>query len=59
MSNSVRARVEELVQELDMLVYTLERAPPEERERLNTERRNLRRELERVRDLLEDLSRSL
>ena len=44
------ARLDEIMHELDMLVFRLEREPPRDIEPLLAERRRLRRELERLRD---------
>jgi hypothetical protein len=48
--------VEEIAHDLDMLVFRLETAQPEDKEELLRERARLRRELERLRDRLNDLA---
>lgn len=59
MSAALSRQLEDLAQDLDMLVFRLERAPSEEREALLAERARLRRELEKVRDRLRDLGLGL
>ena len=59
MSAALSRQLEDLAQDLDMLVFKLERAPSEERESLLRERARLRRELEKVRDRLRDLALGL
>lgn len=60
MSNPLLAiRLDELVHELDMIVFRLERAPAEQIEALLRERKELRRELERARDEIRELARQL
>jgi hypothetical protein len=51
--------LEELVRDLDMVVYRLERPVPDGPEAAGAERRRIRRELERLRDQLDDLVRGL
>lgn len=50
-------QLSELARDLDMVVYQLEREPPNEA--ALEERRRLRREIERLRDQLADLVREL
>jgi type VI protein secretion system component VasF len=57
--SGIARQLEDLSQELDMLVFRLERAPSEDPEALLTERRRLRRELETVRDRLRDLAMAM
>lgn len=55
MANTADA-LTDLAREVDLLVFRLERpVPPDQVER---ERRTLRRELERIRDALEDAART-
>ncbi len=54
----VRQRLEDLHRELDLLVFRLERQPADAEAALR-ERRGLRRELERMREQLEELTRGL
>lgn len=57
MDPGLTARLDEIMYELDMLVFRLERDPPHDVEALLAERRRLRRELERLRDELGALVR--
>lgn len=59
MSRKVLGVVEDITRELDLVVFRLERAPPDEPGGMLSERRALRRELEQLRDRLTDLSRDL
>ena len=56
---AIGRRLDELSRDLDLVVYRLERAPPEERDAWVRQRRRLRRELEQLRDTLQDLAREL
>ncbi len=51
--------LEDLVRDLDMIVYRLERPPAKRREELTIERALVRLELEQLRARLEDLVRSM
>ena len=57
-SDDAGRQLEQLARDLDLTVFTLERTPPSE-EALRAERVRLRRELERLRDRLEDVARGL
>jgi len=59
MAHPTAARLDELMHEIDMLVFRLEREPAQELERLHAERRRLRHELERLRDEVGELIRQL
>lgn len=50
---------DEIAHELDMLVFSLEQAPAEERERLVEERKVLRRKLEALRERTQTLRDAL
>lgn len=54
--SALARQLEDLSQELDMLVFRLERAPSEDRDALLEERKRLRRDLEKVRDRLRDMA---
>lgn len=56
MSRRAAGQVDEVARELDLLVFQLERPPASERD---GERRQLRLDLERLRDRLSDLARAL
>lgn len=58
-SSDVGPSLEEITRDLDLVVFRLERAPPEGISELLHERQRLLKELESLRDRLEDLSRSL
>lgn len=51
--------VEELARDLDLLVFELERASPDDVLKLQTERAVLRRNLERIKVRLDDLAEKL
>lgn len=52
--------VDELARELDLVVFRLERRPEsQEADALMSERKTLRRDLERLRDRLADVARSM
>lgn len=55
-SDDAGRQLEQLARDLDLTVFALERSPPSE-EALRTERIRLRRELEALRDRIEDLAR--
>jgi hypothetical protein len=57
-SDDAGRQLEQLARDLDLAVFALERSPTSE-EALRTERIRLRRELESLRDRLEDLARGL
>jgi len=57
MSRSTSAVLDEIARDLDMVVYALER--PEHRQKLETERARILRELEQLRDRLWDVVRDL
>lgn len=60
MSGSPHARVaDEIAREIDLLVYRLEKAPPEDRVGMERAWVDLRRKLERLRERLEDLATQL
>lgn len=58
MGRRFRFEAEDISRDLDLVVYKLERTPPSA-EALTDERRSLRRELEQLRDRLNDLVRDL
>lgn len=58
MGRRFRFEAEDISRDLDLVVYKLERAPPSP-EAIDDERRSLRRELEQLRDRLNDLVRDL
>lgn len=51
--------LEEIARDLDLVVFRLERALPEEAEKADAERKRVRRELESVRDRLQDVVRAI
>lgn len=51
--------VAEIARDLDMVVFKLEREPADDRDDLEAERHRLRKELEELRDRLNDLVRSM
>ncbi len=53
-----QSEIEEIARELDLLVFALELPRPDETHE-NQERQRIRRELERLRERLEDLVRGL
>lgn len=55
----VSSRLDDLVLDLDLLVYSLERPAPEDAAAIHKERQRVRRELERARDTLREVLRSL
>ena len=57
MPRPLASRLDELLHELDMLVFRLEREPDADRGALIAERSRLRRDLERLRDQVADLVR--
>jgi transposase len=60
--STTRDRLEDLARDLDMVVFRLEReptGPPPEVDRVLAERRRLRRDLEGLRDRLEELARGM
>ena len=59
MSRKTLGAVEDITRELDLVVFRLERTPPDDPSALLTERRRLRRELEQLRDRLTDVARDL
>lgn len=58
-SGTAAGRLDDLVLELDLVVYALERPPPEDGEEVRAERERLRRDLEKIRDALRDVQRDL
>lgn len=59
MSRRAVGVVEDITRELDLVVFRLERTPPEDPGALVSERHRLRRELEQLRDRLTDVARDL
>ncbi|RME28385.1 MAG: hypothetical protein D6798_02500 [Deltaproteobacteria bacterium] len=60
MSAARHARaVEDIARDLDLLVFRLERPPARDAEGIAVERVRLRRELEQLRDRLQDVARAL
>ena len=60
MSGSRHTRtLEEIARDLDLVVYRLERPSTRDQEGVDLERVRLRRELEQVRDRLQDVVRAL
>jgi len=59
MARPLASRLDELLHELDMLVFRLEREPNPDRDALLAERQRLRRDLERLRDQVADLVRDV
>jgi hypothetical protein len=59
MNDAHRRTLDDVVRDLDLLVYRLEQAPSDDVERLQAERRRLRRELEAFRDRLGTLADDL
>jgi len=57
MPRPLASRLDELLHELDMLVFRLEREGNPDRDALMAERQRLRRDLERLRDQVADLVR--
>lgn len=57
MPRPMASRLDELLHELDMLVFRLEREPNPDRDALLAERQRLRRDLEHLRDQVADLVR--
>ena len=55
----VASRLDNLVLELDLIVYALERPHPSDMTEAVRERGQLRRDLERARDALQEVVRSL
>ena len=51
--------VDEIARELDMVVFQLEQGGDADVERLRAERREMRRQLEQLRDRLQDLARAM
>ncbi|MCA9491129.1 MAG: hypothetical protein KC621_14465 [Myxococcales bacterium] len=52
-------RLDEVARDLDLALYRLERAPPEAPEQVRAERQRLHRELDALRERIEDVSRAL
>ena len=59
MPRPLASRLDELLHELDMLVFRLEREPSPDRDALQAERLRVRRDLERLRDGVADLLRDV
>ncbi len=59
MRERAATEVDAISRDLDLVVFRLERPPTPEPAKLLAERRQLRQELERLRDRLTDLARSL
>ncbi len=57
--SSAASRLDDLVLELDLIVYALERPAPADDDDATRERARNRHELERVRDALRDVVRAL
>jgi hypothetical protein len=57
--HALTTQLDELMHELDMLVFRLERSPSEDLDALLAERRRTRRELERLRDQVGEVLRRL
>lgn len=57
--SSPASRLDDLVLDLDMVVYAMERPGPTDADALKQERERLRRELERIRTSLQDVQRQL
>ncbi len=55
----VVAELDTLLRDLDLVVFRLERELPPDADRLRADRRHVRRELERLKDRLDELVRSL
>ena len=53
------SRLDDLVLDLDMVVYAMERPGPTDPDAIKQERDRLRRELERIRRSLQDVQRQL
>ena len=51
--------MDEIARELDMVVFQLEQGGDADVERLRAERREMRRQLEQLRDRLQDLARAM
>jgi hypothetical protein len=49
----------EVVRELDLVIFQLERRPPADEAARDAERKRMRRELERLKEILEDLTGTL
>lgn len=58
MGRRFRYEAEDISRDLDLVVYRLEQTPSD-KDALTRERKQLRRELERLRDRLDDLVRDL
>jgi hypothetical protein len=56
---AVHDALHDVIRDLDLVVYRLEREPDGSSERRHLERRAIRNELERLRERLEDLTRLL
>jgi hypothetical protein len=52
-----QAMLDEIARDVDLLVYRLEQPPPDRDDERVVERRRLRRDLERLRERIEDLAR--
>lgn len=59
MPRPLASRLDEVLHELDMLVFRHEREPAVDREALLAERQRTRRELERLRDQVADILRDV
>jgi hypothetical protein len=59
MRGSPSETLNEVVRELDLVVFQLERQPPSDEAARAAERNRLRRELERLKEILEDLAGTL
>ena len=60
MSSARHARtLEDIARDLDMVVYRLEREIPDDPVKVQDERKRTRRELDRLREAIEDVARDL
>ena len=59
MKGSPSDTINDVIRELDLVVFQLERKPPADESARDAERKRMRRELERLKEVLEDLSKAL
>lgn len=58
-NNDVMYEIEDISRDLDMVVYRMEQGPGTDPARIQNERAAVRKELEQLRDRLQDLARKL
>ena len=59
MRRSAALALDDIARDLDLVVYALEKTPPDDKAEAETEREALKQEIERLRDRVEEIVRGL